>query len=91
MDVQGAEKMVLEGVGKYLKNVKSICTEVEVEHMYHGSTLKTELDKFLLEHNFVELQTFHMVPIENVTLNEIKKLQGEVDVIYINKKYLKNE
>jgi len=22
---------------------------------------------------------------------EIKKLQGEVDVIYINKKYLKNE
>ena len=90
MDVQGAEKMVLEGVGEYLKNVKAICTEVEVEHMYQGSTLKTELDKFLLEHNFVELQTFHMVPIENVTLNEIKKLQGEVDVIYINKKYLKN-
>ena len=59
--------------------------------MYHGSTLKTELDNFLLENNFVELQTFHMVPIENVTLSEIKNLAGEVDVIYINKKYLKND
>jgi FkbM family methyltransferase len=90
MDVQGAEKMVLEGVGEYLKNVKAICTEVEVEHMYHDSTLKTDLDEFLLENGFIEIRTFHMVPIENVTLDEIKKLQGEVDVIYVNKKFLKN-
>jgi FkbM family methyltransferase len=91
MDVQGVEKMVLEGLGEYLKNVKAICTEIEVEHMYHNSTLKTELDDFLLKENFVELQTFHMLPIENVTLDEIKKLQGEVDTIYINKKYLNSE
>lgn len=88
VDVQGAERIVFEGVGDLLNNVKAICTEVEVEHMYHGSTLKEELDEYLLTHGFIEAQTFHMCPEENLTYDYLKKFQGEVDVTYINKKFI---
>lgn len=76
MDVQGAEKIVLNGCGDLLDNVKSICTEVEVEHLYRGSTLKRDLDDYLKEKGFSELVTFQMPG--NV---------AERDVIYINKKF----
>ena len=92
IDVQGAEKMVLNGIGDFLSNVKAICTEVEIAHMYNGSILKHELDQFLLDNGFLEVQTFHMGwqsdgrEIKN--LDEIALTQGECDVIYVNKKYL---
>jgi FkbM family methyltransferase len=92
VDVQGAEKMVLNGIGKLLDNVKAICTEVEIAHMYKNSILKNELDIFLLERGFQEVQTFHMGwqsdGREIESLDEIAYTQGECDVIYINKKYL---
>jgi FkbM family methyltransferase len=92
IDVQGAEKMVLNGIGDFLNDVKAICTEVEISHMYNGSILKNELDEFLLDKGFIELQTFHMGfqpdGREIESLEEISMTQGECDVIYINKKYL---
>lgn len=85
MDVQGAEKIVLDGCGDYLKNVRAICTEVEVAHMYEDSILKGDLDSYLLEKGFVELQTFHMGKKEIKSLSELSNTIGECDVIYINK------
>lgn len=91
MDVQGAEKVVAEGIGDLLYNVKAICSEAEIEHMYHGSSLKKDLDELLSKYGFEEIQTFHMCPQNNLTLDYLKKNQGEVDVIYVNKKFIKNE
>lgn len=85
MDVQGAEKIVLEGCGDYLKNVRAICTEVEIAQMYKNSILKGDLDSYLLERGFVELQTFHMGKKEIKSLSELSNTIGECDVIYINK------
>jgi hypothetical protein len=60
--------------------------------MYKNSILKNELDNFLLERGFQEVQTFHMGwqsdGREIESLDEIAYTQGECDVIYINKKYL---
>jgi len=56
--------------------------------MYHESVLKDDLDIFLKKYGFVELQTYHMCPVENVTYDYLKENQGEVDVIYINSKYI---
>jgi FkbM family methyltransferase len=91
IDVQGAEKIVIEGLGDYLLNVKAICTEVEIEHMYHDSVLKDELDSILENYGFINVATFHMCPEKNLTYEYLKKYQGEVDVIYVNKKFIKNE
>lgn len=91
VDVQGAEKMVFEGCGDMLDNVKAICTEVEIAHMYHDSVLKNELDELLLNKGFVELKTFHMTGYEINSLDEIAETIGECDVTYINKKYLNGE
>lgn len=88
VDVQGAEKLVFEGCGDILDNVKAICTEVEIAHMYHGSMLKNELDALLDKKGFVELRTFHMTGHEIDSLDEIAETIGECDVTYINKKYL---
>jgi FkbM family methyltransferase len=89
VDVQGAERMVFEGCGDMLKDVKCICTEVELAHMYEGSILKDELDKLLKEKGFIELQTFHMGRKEVNSLDEINLTIGECDVIYINEKIYK--
>jgi FkbM family methyltransferase len=88
VDVQGAEKIVFEGCGDILNNVKAICTEVEIAHMYQDSVLKNELDNLLLDKGFVELITFHMTGHEIDSLDEISDTIGECDVTYVNKKYL---
>ena len=87
MDVQGAEKLVLDGCGDILSNVKSICTEVEIDHLYEGSILKNDLDNYLKEKGFIELQTFHMGKREIKSLSELSNTVGECDVIYINKRF----
>ena len=77
MDVQGAENIVLKSLKDYLDNVKVIATEVGLERLYHGSTSKDELDKIL--------SSF-------LVLDETPEpLMTEMDVVYINKKLLKND
>lgn len=88
VDVQGAEKMVFNGCGKILDNVKAICTEVELSHMYHNSTLKDELDFMLENRGFVEVQTYHMGD-KIKSVEDLVENIAECDVIYINKKYIK--
>jgi FkbM family methyltransferase len=88
MDVQGFEIPVFEGFGKMLEDVSAICTEVELVQMYNGATLKKDLDEYLLQYGFKELKVFHMCPPEAMVYEKFEDNCPEVDVVYINKKYL---
>ncbi|MCE5316809.1 MAG: FkbM family methyltransferase [Parachlamydia sp.] len=52
MDTQGATLQVLEGMGKYLNNVKYIITEVYLHPSFEGESLYPEIKKFLGDHYF---------------------------------------
>jgi len=52
MDLQGAELLALESLGDYIKNVKIIYTEVEINPMYEGQCLFVDVDNFMKNNNF---------------------------------------
>jgi len=52
MDAQGAELIILQGMGKYLKTLKYLYTEVSYKELYTGQVLFDQLNYFLLENNF---------------------------------------
>lgn len=52
MDTQGATLQVLKGLGKYLKDVKYIITEVYLVPSYEGEALYPEIKQFLAENGF---------------------------------------
>lgn len=87
VDIQGAEKLVFDGFGDVLENVKAICTEVELSHMYSDSILKHDLDDLLKNKGFIEVQTYHMGD-KIKSLNDLIENIGECDVIYLNKKFI---
>jgi FkbM family methyltransferase len=53
-DMQGAELMALRGLGKYLKYVKGVMTEVEYKEMYKGQPLYADMRAFLEVNGFEE-------------------------------------
>lgn len=78
VDVQGAEKLVFEGVGReLLSSVKAIATEVEREHLYNGSILFAELNEFLESNNFKIMNAYRHGDDRT-----------EADVVYLNRKYI---
>jgi FkbM family methyltransferase len=72
MDVQGAEKMVFEGLGDCIKNVRLIHLEVEFKEIYIGQPLFSEINKFLNINNFTLLgfTTFGKTSADAVYLNK---------------------
>jgi FkbM family methyltransferase len=52
MDVQGAEKMILEGGNHVLKNIKAIWLEVGKIEFYKGQVLQNEIEYILNRYNF---------------------------------------
>lgn len=52
MDIQGAELNALKGLGDYLKNVKAIITELELEPMYHNQSLFLDVQEYLKKFDF---------------------------------------
>ena len=78
IDVQGAELKVLRGAGDKLNDVQVIFTEAGVEAYYEGHMLKPELDQFLLEQGFVELESARQ-----------QAHRYEVNAIYVNRKFIK--
>lgn len=52
LDVQGAELMVLEGAGKFLRNIGAIWMEVEAIELYKGQPLKNDVQKFMQQNGF---------------------------------------
>ena len=84
MDVQGAELKVLQGSLNTLRNVKAICTEAGLVPYYEEHSLKPDIDKLLFENNFIELEkAFCKTPWSC-------EKAAEADVIYINKKFIKD-
>lgn len=55
MDVQGAEKMVLEGAENMLKNIDAIWLEVSKVELYSGQALEKDIEDFMNEHGFVKV------------------------------------
>ena len=56
VDLQGAELMALEGMGKYLDQFKSINIEVNRVEVYKGCPLIEDIDYFLLQHDFERVE-----------------------------------
>ncbi len=52
MDVQGAEAMVLEGLGRRLRDVKCLHIEVEFFEIYEGQGLFDDVDPYLRDRGF---------------------------------------
>jgi FkbM family methyltransferase len=77
MDVQGAELNVLKGSIETLKDVKAICTEAGLIPYYENHCLKNDLDDFLKNNNFYELEEAFL---KTSWSNE---KAAEADVIYI--------
>ncbi len=89
VDVQGAEKIVFDGLGEKLKNVKVINTEVGMHNLYQGSILGDELDEYMKNIGFTNMVTYYLdTPL---TPEEIKLRTDEVEIIYINNKFLKHD
>jgi len=55
MDVQGAEKMVLEGAGDMLHKTKCIWLEVEKVELYRGQPLQADIEEFLTGKGFTKV------------------------------------
>lgn len=75
MDIQGAELQVLRGSPEILKDVKMICTEVNVDELYEGAGLFHDLTAFLEEHDFTYISSY-------ITGN------GWGDALYVKKSYV---
>jgi len=74
MDVQGAEKIVLDSLNEYLTDVKIIATEVGIQQLYENSTSKLDLEKKL---------------IDFISINELtESSMTEMDIIYVHKKLI---
>ncbi|MCB9034055.1 MAG: FkbM family methyltransferase [Chitinophagales bacterium] len=55
MDVQGAELMVLEGAKSMLQKIQAIWLEVENVELYKNQPIKTDIEAFLENNNFIKV------------------------------------
>jgi len=74
IDTQGTELNVFEGGEDTLKNVKVIFTEVGIKPYYDGHSLKSDIDKFLLNRGFIEIKESF----------EFNGFDYEANTIYVN-------
>lgn len=56
MDVQGAELMVLEGAGEFLKDIRAVWMEVESVELYKNQPLKEDVEIFMQKNGFYKLK-----------------------------------
>jgi len=79
LDVQGAEKIVLNGCETTLDRVKCIFCEINFVETYKGCVLFPELNKML------ENKGFSLVGIENVSLSTVDGSYLQADAIYVKR------
>jgi FkbM family methyltransferase len=72
MDAQGAELDILRGASDILDSAKVILTEAALKPYYHGHTLKVDMDRYLAQYGFVEMESARKTGHEY-----------EVDAIYV--------
>ncbi len=80
LDVQGAEKLVLEGSIKTLKSVDVILCEVNFQELYKHAVLATDLIQFLKINNFI------FFGIENMHQSLIDGTYTHGDAFFIKEK-----
>jgi hypothetical protein len=79
LDVQGAEKIVLDGAVNTLKYVKYVFCEINFVETYKGCVLFSDLNKIL------ESQGFVMAGVENVSQSPVSGMFLQADAFYIKK------
>lgn len=57
LDIQGAELLALKGATNTLKQIDCIISEIQYDQLYKDSVLVSELDAFLLAHDFIRADT----------------------------------
>jgi FkbM family methyltransferase len=57
VDVQGAELMVLKGMGDLLKEFAWVYVEVNIRELYVGCPLVAEIDDYLAKFDFIGMET----------------------------------
>jgi FkbM family methyltransferase len=81
VDVQGAERIVFDGLGEKLKNVKVINTEVGINiPLYENSINAEELTEYMDKIGFKNIITYYM--------DGVFENNDEVEIIFINKNLL---
>jgi hypothetical protein len=81
IDVQGAELMVLEGAGSFLKNIKLIWMEVEAVELYKNQPLKNDVERFMQKNNFINILD---------TVNEVAGDQLYANLNYFDSKKIES-
>ena len=81
IDVQGAEHLVLQGAAETLKKTRVVYTEFSFKPVYEGSSVFTDLYRFLSDNNFI---LTHISPGFTAPNGEL--LQG--DALFVNKSKL---
>lgn len=78
MDLQGAEMMALRGARKLLNSpsLKYICSEVVWEPLYEGGALKSEIDEFLKDYGFYEIDSEGHTPFPG------QEMTPQADILY---------
>lgn len=59
LDVQGAELMVLRGLGSYLRQFKAVYTEVNKNQVYKGCAELADMDLFMIANGFRRVELFN--------------------------------
>lgn len=54
LDIQGAEKLALQGAEALLKSIDALICEVNIIEMYRGCALEKDIDDYLSRFNFVK-------------------------------------
>ena len=82
IDTQGYEPEVLEGLGKKLENVDVVLTELMFFDFYERSLSFSDIEKYLLKHNF------KMYDISHISKNPMNGRTDWIDIIYANERVL---
>jgi FkbM family methyltransferase len=77
IDVQGAELIVLQGAGIFLKKIKLIWMEVESVQLYENQPIKRDIELFMNSNNFTNI------------LDTVDTLSG--DQLYVNREYFSDD
>lgn len=77
LDVQGAEKIVLEGAPKLLEKASVVYSEVNFNSLYKGDVLFNDLSDYLYK------KEFRIKGIENITQSLVDGRFLQADVIFV--------
>jgi FkbM family methyltransferase len=82
LDVQGAELLVLEGAGNFLKQIKTIWLEVEAVELYKNQPLKKDVEEFMKKNNFIQiLDTTDAVSGDQLYLNSLLFSSKQIEAL----------